>query len=502
MMTITNATIAANSATIGGGILNDGTMTITNATIAANSATIGGGILNDGTMTAVNSTIADNQVGRFGSGGGLDAYAGTASLFNTIVALNTRGSGSTVKSDDISLYGGGTIDPSSANNLIGTGGSGGLSNGNNGNIVLTTLTGIGLAPLGSYGGLTQTIALLPGSPAIDAGSTTFPGVTVPTTDQRGEGRVGATDIGTFESQGFTLTTVASSTPQSTLVGTAFADPLAVTVAANNPVEPVAGGTVTFSAPTSGASAILSATTATIDTNGQAGVTATANGTTGSYTVTASASGAATPASFSLTNQTTIATVAVTWGSQTTTLQTAADGLRMLPAGRNTDMPWFGIQNLPITFNQAVSLAPTDVTVTGLIGVNYGPVTVSGSGTSYTITLAQPINNADRVTITIAKATIVGFTRRLDILPGDVNDNGAVNTTDGLLILHNQTPAHAYQTIYDMNGDGAVTMTDFNLYRPKIGTVLPPLPPPASADSLGALVDIALGAIDDEDFAGP
>ena len=39
--------------------------------------------------------------------------------------------------------------------------------------------------------------------------------------------------------------VAGSTPQTANIGTAFANPLAVTVTANNPVEPVNGGVVTF-----------------------------------------------------------------------------------------------------------------------------------------------------------------------------------------------------------------------------------------------------------------
>ena len=46
----------------------------------------------------------------------------------------------------------------------------------------------------------------------------------------------------------------------------------------------------------------------------------------------------------------------------------------------------------------------------------------------------------------------------------------------------------------------MSTTDFNVYRPKIGTVLPALP---SADQslamTAALVDIVLGAIDQEDF---
>ena len=57
----------------------------------------------------------------------------------------------------------------SAYNLIGTGGGGGLTNGTNGNQVAVTNPGIASA-LANNGGPTQTIALLAGSPAIDAGS--------------------------------------------------------------------------------------------------------------------------------------------------------------------------------------------------------------------------------------------------------------------------------------------------------------------------------------------
>ena len=107
------------------------------------------------------------------------------------------------------------------------------------------------------------------------------------------------DIGAFESQGFTIT-VNSGNNQSAIVGASFAQPLTVTVTANDPLEPVNGGVVTFEAPTSGASATLSPSSAIIS-NGSASTTATANSTAGSYTVTATASGISTPANFSLTN---------------------------------------------------------------------------------------------------------------------------------------------------------------------------------------------------------
>ena len=67
----------------------------------------------------------------------------------------------------------------------------------------------GLAPLGDYGGLTETMALLPGSPAIDAGTS---GAGIPTTDQRGLPRVGQVNIGSVENQGYTLSVVADRHP--------------------------------------------------------------------------------------------------------------------------------------------------------------------------------------------------------------------------------------------------------------------------------------------------
>ena len=93
---------------------------------------------------------------------------------------------------------------SSAYNLIGTGGSGGLIDGNNGNQV--GIANPGLGRLGDNGGPTPTIALRAGSPAIDKGSNALavdPTTGLPlATDQRGTGfpRIvgGTVDIGAFE----------------------------------------------------------------------------------------------------------------------------------------------------------------------------------------------------------------------------------------------------------------------------------------------------------------
>ncbi len=243
-----------------------------------------------------NCTVSGNTAG--GQGGGLNNF-GTAKLTDTIVAGNKNTAG--ISASDI---GGDNVSSSSSHNLIGTGGEGGLSK-NNGNQV--NVANPGLATLGFYGGPTQTMPPLPGSPVIEAGTTS--GISGGDKDQRGEPRIvdNTVDIGAVESQGYKLT--ASGTPQTALPGAAFTNHLAVTVTPKYHNDPVNGGVITFTAPTSGASAKLSASSVTI-AGGSASVTATANSSVGSYTISASTLGAAAKANFQLTNLTTTPTVAV------------------------------------------------------------------------------------------------------------------------------------------------------------------------------------------------
>jgi hypothetical protein len=94
--------------------------------------------------------------------------------------------------------------------------------------------------------------------------------------------------------------ITGGTPQSAVVNQAFAMPLAVHVT-DEEGNAVAGASVTFEAPVSGASAALSATAVNTDANGDASVTATANAIVGAYSVTATVGGVSTPVTFMLTN---------------------------------------------------------------------------------------------------------------------------------------------------------------------------------------------------------
>jgi hypothetical protein len=177
----------------GGGLANDGVADITDCTISGNSALKrGGGLFNKGKATITSSTISGNEAGY--SGGGLYNFGGkyyhcTAVLYDAIVAGNT---GSAQSASDIG--GNGESAVTGSYNLSGTGGSGGLTAAHNN---LSDVADPGLGPLANNGGPTETMALLPGSPAIGAGSA----VAGVTTDQRGDPLDWPPDIGAYQTQG-------------------------------------------------------------------------------------------------------------------------------------------------------------------------------------------------------------------------------------------------------------------------------------------------------------
>jgi hypothetical protein len=107
----------------------------------------GGGIYDTGAMTVSDSSIAFNNLNTSRSsgqgpgssasdetGGGIEVAGvqGVLTLNNSAVAANFA----LDAPSNIHLRDGGQVDPASANNLIGAGGSGGLVNGVNGNVVL------------------------------------------------------------------------------------------------------------------------------------------------------------------------------------------------------------------------------------------------------------------------------------------------------------------------------------------------------------------------------
>jgi CSLREA domain-containing protein len=449
---ISGMTATGGNAAIGGGLYNEGTTTLADCTVSGNSASYGGGgVSNYGSLALTNCTVSGNSTSRSGggvstgssyyrgaittltnctvsgnssasiAGGVFNSFTGSAlSLGNTIVAGNTAA----FVPDSSGVF------TSQGNNLIGkTDGSSGW--------VGSDLTGtIGrpldpvLAPLGNYGGPTLTMALLPGSPAINAGAS---GPNIPAIDQPGLGRVGAVDIGAFESQGFSFTVVPDTTPQTSKIGTAFANPLAVSLTANNPIEPVNGGVVSFVADRSatGATAIFMAPSAVI-ANGQAAVIAAPNNVDGSYTVVASATGSS-PASvsFALTNTGPVfAGLVVNTTSDSFAPGAGLLSLREAIAFANTAASG----NSSISFDkkafklaQTITLTGTQLELSNTTGVETitGPkngVTVSGGGLSRVFQVDRGVT-----------ASISGLT-----MTGGNSGNGGALYNIGATILTNCT----------------------------------------------------------------
>ncbi len=450
VLVVTDCTIMGNTCKEGGGGLgNWGTATLTDDTIVNNFAnqgtsllaSDGGGVDNDGTVTLVACTISGNTTTALGGGlynGGLGVNLAT--LDDTIVAANTTGTGT---ASDIAISSNNGVNVAGSSDLIGVGGTGGIVNGHNGNIVLTTLTGLGLTAPGSYGGSTETMALLPASPALHAGS---PSLETQTTDQRGEPLDTPTpDIGAFQSRGFTVATVNGGTPQTAATGAAFANPLAVIVTANNSVEPVAGGIVTFTAPSSGASAVLSGTSVVIGSNGLASVNATANAVGGSYNVTASLGGSTAQASFSLTNIVALtfsglSNPTITYGTATVTLSGTLASGSMTPTGETVSVTIGGLTQpatigaggaFSTTFDTAgfeVSGSPYSIQYAYTGDGTYAGASASGTLTVTKATVTPVVAVANKVYDGTTRATLSGET-----LDGVIGTD-AVSLTGGTAVF--------------------------------------------------------------------
>jgi chitodextrinase len=208
--TITQSTFTDNTATIfgGGALLNAfGTMTVTTSTFVGNSGPGGGVLDNDTTATISDSTMYGNTGGSHG--GGAVQNFGTLTLTTSTLSGNSSPFGANIYN-----YGSSQITVSST--IVADGQSGSNCGGSavvDGGYNLDTASSCGftsaqgsrgnaapqLQPLAANGGPTRTMALTPGSPAVDVIPSATQGCSG-TGDQRGVSRPqgAACDIGAYE----------------------------------------------------------------------------------------------------------------------------------------------------------------------------------------------------------------------------------------------------------------------------------------------------------------
>lgn len=205
-LTLKGSTLSGNQAINGGGLYawTGSEVTVVNSTLSGNEAvTYGGGAAGVGAMTFINSTLSNNEAGS--AGGGLAVINGTTTLQRTLVAGNSAPLGR-----EIHRKAGTTT--ANSHNLFGFGGNAGLDGLSAGatDLVPGAALAAVLGPLADNTGLTQTHALPPGSPAIDAApSAACAAPPVGGLDQRGQPRntegngaasANECDVGAYEYQ--------------------------------------------------------------------------------------------------------------------------------------------------------------------------------------------------------------------------------------------------------------------------------------------------------------
>ena len=200
--------LAMSPADNGGAIVNNGTLTLNECSLTGNTATNGGAIDNTGTLTLTNSTLSANKA--YGNGGAID-NPGALSMTDCTVSGNLASvdgggiynvsynsqpnnalalTGCTIYGNYAGGLGGGIFGrnltlndtivahsgseagdiwgiASGSNNLIDDADSAGGLSASDGNLLGVDPK---LGPLAYNGGSTETMALLPGSPAIGAGA--------------------------------------------------------------------------------------------------------------------------------------------------------------------------------------------------------------------------------------------------------------------------------------------------------------------------------------------
>jgi hypothetical protein len=469
--TLSNLTITKGSE---GGIISYGTMTLTNVAVSDNNTT-SGGIYSTGTLTLANVTVA-------GNGGGGISNGGTATLTDVTVSGNTASSyGGGVRNGGTATLVNVTVFDNSANDL-----GGGIYNGGTVTLINDTVFGNSSNEFG--GGIYNAVQ----AANFTVANTIVAGDTAPTGPDVDDG---------FNSYGYNLigaTDGSTGWNAADLTGTA-ANPLSAKLGplANN------GGFTQTMLPLAGSPAIGAGNPAYIPagiTTDQRGDPRSINGAVdiGSVEVGAAVS---TPTPV----VTGVSVDSTAWASSFP----YASGYP-IPTGSSqlTDLPWINLNQVNVTFNEAVNVAQGDLTINGVNTPNYTISNFSYNPTAFTATwtlgssiaadkLVLDLSGTGNNAVTSATGDVpldggwtngtstfpsgnnspgTNFDFDVNVLPGDVKQTGGPVTILDVIAVRNAQLTSAENTGYspldDVDGSGSINILDVVDVRNRQLTSLP------------------------------
>ena len=250
--------------------------------------------------------------------------------------------------------------------------------------------------------------------------------------------------------------VSAGNNQSANVSAAFGTPLSVLVTSSGGT-PIAGATVMFTVPGSGASATVT-TSATTNASGIASTSATANATPGAYNVTATISGTAVATTFALRNLGAPSTITVVSGTSQSAVVQGAFAAPLVAVVR--DSTSFALPGVTVTF-----AAPSSAIASAALGAT--SVTTNASGQASVTATANTVAGTYAVTASasgvataasFALANLAGVATNI-ALTGGATQTAVVGTAFGAPIVARVTdafgnPAPGATVTFTKPGSGA------------------------------------------------
>jgi uncharacterized delta-60 repeat protein len=140
--------------------------------------------------------------------------------------------------------------------------------------------------------------------------------------------------------------------------------------------------------------------------------------------------------------------------------------------------WSRVNRIALVFDQPVSVAQGDLTLTGLAGlVPTAGFDYNAATRTATWTLAPAIG-INRLNMQLNGAGVVGLTngltmasnviRQFAVLPGDLDGNGVVTLAEANLVKKNIGKRYPNPRNADVNGDGTVTKADYLIVKGNVG----------------------------------